>query len=88
MSLSSRSFSISFDNLGLQEYDIKKHITIDEFSRGRRRSDGGRMEKEPASHRIACCALREQDRNCYTVLLKRRSMTATAAGQRNPTARE
>lgn len=30
---------------GYQEYDIKKHITIDEFSRGRRRSDGSRMDK-------------------------------------------
>ena len=30
---------------GYQEYDIKKHITIDEFSRGRRRNDGARMDK-------------------------------------------
>ena len=30
---------------GYQEYDIKKHITIDEFSHGRRRSDGSRMDK-------------------------------------------
>ena len=30
---------------GYQEYDIKKHITIDEFSRGRRRSDGSRIDK-------------------------------------------
>jgi hypothetical protein len=30
---------------GYQEYDVKKHITIDEFMRGRRRQDGGRMDK-------------------------------------------
>lgn len=30
---------------GYQEYGIKKHITIDEFVRGRRRQDGTRMDK-------------------------------------------
>lgn len=30
---------------GYQEYDIKKHITINEFSRGRRRGDGTRMDR-------------------------------------------
>lgn len=30
---------------GYQEYDIKKHITIDEFVKGRRRSDGSRIDK-------------------------------------------
>src|SRR5918993_3605874 len=30
---------------GYQEYDVKKHITIDEFVHGRRRQDGSRMDK-------------------------------------------
>src|SRR5215203_227391 len=30
---------------GYQEYDLKKHITIDEFMRGRKRRDGTRMDK-------------------------------------------
>lgn len=30
---------------GYQEYDIQKHITIDEFMRGRLRRDGTRMDK-------------------------------------------
>src|SRR5919107_3599996 len=30
---------------GYQEYDIKKHITIDEFVNGRRRQDGSRMDR-------------------------------------------
>ncbi len=30
---------------GFQEYGIKKHITIDEFVRGRKRRDGTRMDK-------------------------------------------
>jgi hypothetical protein len=30
---------------GFQEYGIKKHITIDEFVRGRKRRDGSRMDK-------------------------------------------
>lgn len=30
---------------GYQEYDIKKHITIDEFVNGRRRQDGQRIDK-------------------------------------------
>src|SRR5215211_916119 len=30
---------------GYQEYGLKKHITIDEFVNGRRRADGGRMDK-------------------------------------------
>src|SRR5918998_915626 len=30
---------------GYQEYEIKKHITIDEFVNGRRRQDGSRMDK-------------------------------------------
>jgi hypothetical protein len=30
---------------GYQEYDLKKHITIDEFVNGRRRQDGSRMDK-------------------------------------------
>ena len=30
---------------GYQEYDIKKHITIDEFVHGRRRQDGSRIDK-------------------------------------------
>jgi hypothetical protein len=30
---------------GYQEYDVKKHITIDEFVNGRRRQDGSRMDK-------------------------------------------
>src|SRR3954454_18165698 len=29
---------------GYQEYEIKKHITIDEFVNGRRRQDGSRMD--------------------------------------------
>lgn len=29
---------------GYHEYDIQKHITVDEFSRGRRRNDGSRMD--------------------------------------------
>lgn len=29
---------------GYQEYDVKKHITIDEFVSGRRRQDGSRMD--------------------------------------------
>src|ERR687889_541902 len=30
---------------GYQEYGLKKHITIDEFVNGRRRQDGGRLDK-------------------------------------------
>ena len=30
---------------GYQEYDVKKHITIDEFVNGRRRQDGSRMDR-------------------------------------------
>jgi len=30
---------------GYQEYDLKKHITIDEFVNGRRRQDGSRMDQ-------------------------------------------
>jgi hypothetical protein len=30
---------------GYQEYGLKKHITIDEFVHGRRRQDGGRMDR-------------------------------------------
>lgn len=30
---------------GYQEYGIKKHITVDEFVRGRRRQDGARLDK-------------------------------------------
>jgi DNA-binding PadR family transcriptional regulator len=30
---------------GYQEYGLKKHITIDEFVRGRRRQDGSRMDR-------------------------------------------
>src|SRR5918998_335450 len=30
---------------GYQEYGIKKHITVDEFVRGRRRHDGTRLDK-------------------------------------------
>ena len=30
---------------GYQEFDIKKHITVDEFVRGRKRQDGTRMDK-------------------------------------------
>src|SRR5919199_5034664 len=30
---------------GYQEYDIKKHITVDEFVHGRRRQDGSRLDK-------------------------------------------
>jgi hypothetical protein len=30
---------------GFREYDLKKHITIDEFVRGRRKRDGSRLDK-------------------------------------------
>src|SRR5260221_11929442 len=40
---------------GYQEYGIKKHITIDEFIRGRKRKDGSRMGSGTRVREMSVC---------------------------------